>query len=184
MKIEIQSGNRPILTEVITQEHFSSLDTTDVIEVRDEIGEDKSYFDLCVRIIVDGLREVHYFINDNFHGIQDLMILLIEETESLFIGGKSNSVVVDLIEGKAKEEYPHFLFWRFRFSPKGQYILDEGEVDCLLRDKYGKILNQVSVEPPYVSEYLDNGVKYHCDGITGEVILEFKERPISKPKLH
>ncbi|MBL4702894.1 MAG: hypothetical protein JKY54_00095 [Flavobacteriales bacterium] len=184
MKIEIQSGNRPILTEVINRTDFSSLATIDTIEIRDEIDTEKDSFDLCVRIVVDGFREVHYFINDNFHGLQDLAILLIEETETLFIGGKSNSIVVDLIEGKTKDEFQHFLFWGFRISSNGQYILDEGETDCLLRDKSGKILNQVDVEPPYEAQDVENGVKYICDGITGEVILEFNEKPITKPKRH
>jgi hypothetical protein len=173
MKIEIQSFNVPILTEVISSIEFNTMKNENPIVINDEDNEVSSSFDLCVRIIVDGYREIWYYINDHFHGIQDLKILLPENSNTLFIGGKSKSTVVDLVEGIAREEFNHFLFWDFKITPEGKYILDEGEIDCLVRDLSGKIINQTFVEPPYESEYVDKGILYHCDGLTGDVLLEF-----------
>lgn len=173
MKIEIQSCNVSILTEVIPSLEFNTMKSENPIIINDEDNEASSSFDLCVRIVMDGYREIWYYINDHFHGIQDLKILLPENSNTLFIGGKSKSTVVDLVEGIAKEEFNHFLFWNFTITPNQKYILDEGEINCLVRDFGGKIINEVSVEPPYESEYVEKGILYQCDGFTGDVLLEF-----------
>jgi len=173
MKIEIQTSNVPILTEVTSSAQFNIMESEEAIVVNDMKDEISSSFDLCVRIIVDGYREIWYYINDYTHTIQDLTILLPENSNTLFIGGIFKSVVVDLIEGIAKDEFNHFYFCDFTITPNQKYVIDEGEINSILRDMSGRIIKEVSLEFPYESELMENGILYKCGGITGDVLLEF-----------
>lgn len=175
MKIEVLSFGVPVMVEVIPSARFDEMEGDEVIIAYDDKSEIPSTYPICVRIIVDSFREIWYYMDDFISGIRDLKILLPENSNALFIGGKSKSMVVDLIECEPKEEHYRVLFWDFTITPNGKYILDEGELSCVLRDFNGKIIREVGVEPPYVSEYVDEGILYHCDGITGAVLLKFDE---------
>lgn len=173
MKIEC---NTPLIsTCIIERANFDTLSRAQIIEVKDESHIEKEAFDVCIKIQMEGFREIYCFRNKETHGLTAaLTLMFIEETKCLFIGGNSTSVVINWAKNEVVELFNHSLFRAFSMTPNAQYILDEGETDCLLRNKHGKILNRVTVEPPYEAVYVSEGIKYICDGITGDVILAFK----------
>lgn len=133
---------------------------------------DSDDWNACIRISVDDDLVILYHLRDFNSGLNDLSILYVDEVNTLFIGGKSRSLTIDLTTGKHGNVFNHFLFRGFQKLDNG-YVLDYGETDCLLRKYSGEIIRAVCVEPPWEMEQKGDGVLFKCDGIAGEVWLPY-----------
>jgi hypothetical protein len=104
--------------------------------------------------------DLHRVIYVHWHigfGGEDFGVLLVEETNTLFIGAGSLSASVDLLEMKVVNQQDVMLFWSFKRVRN--WVLELGEVECFLRSQSGAVLASVEVDPPYEYFETDKGIK-------------------------
>ena len=88
----------------------------------------------------------------------DFHILLVPETNHLFLGGGQVSGTINLSEGLIVSQESPCLFWAFeRFD---RYIVEYGELECLLYDLEGRVLDRALVDPPYEVRHAVGGINF------------------------
>ena len=109
-----------------------------------------------VRLELGGALRVRYSLSAHSTGLVDLTVMHIASTNRLFLGGKRKSCVVDVEEERLEHEYEHCLFWGFDPVTLPGFVLETGELDCLLRSLDGAVLGHCSVDPPW-EMYVEEG---------------------------
>ncbi|WP_410769486.1 hypothetical protein [Fontibacillus sp. BL9] len=119
----------------------------------------EDYSKIIVKIRVNEELDIYMYTNDYQFGLNDITIQYIEDTRKLLVAGKRKSFVIDLIQHSVSDDFTHDLFWDITQLNNG-YILETGELDCLLRDESGAILDRVPVDPPYETFFEDDGIRF------------------------
>jgi hypothetical protein len=167
LKIKVRSGNIPIMFK----QRDYKLDEEKKEEGALHIYENEHEIDTIIEILVDNFFFIYYYMGSYNTGLQDLTLLFIDNTNTLFIGGKRKSCSINIIEKVIDNEFEHYLFWDFDILDNG-YVLETGELDCLLRNQKGVILNQVPVDPPWESFYDEDGIIFESI-VYGKQFLKF-----------
>jgi hypothetical protein len=177
MNIEIEASDLDISVKSHTQLEFAGLDAhlDRAIIITDELDQSPTTFRNCCEIQIVGIPKILYFLDGFSTGLQDVQIFYVSKTDSLFIGGKSSSFVINLKDLSVKYRNHHLLFWTFRYTPNKDYVIDEGEIESVLRKLNGGIVKSVNIEPPYEYELIENGIEYTCVGISGKVQMLFED---------
>jgi len=179
MKVKIENFSCPV---EISDTYFEDLNTQiekenvylnnrfEPINIFDELM-DFNDRNCEIRIIIDDYYAIRYFVNTYSTGLHDLQLFKIPDSQILLIGGKRKSLSLDLGSMQVANVYEHNLFWGF--DTMNDYILEFGELNCLFRDKSGKILNSVDMEPPWECFREEDGLRFESDGLTGTTFLKF-----------
>ncbi len=112
-----------------------------------------------IEIVIDNQVLINFFINEDHYGECDIAIFSLSERIRILLAGKKKSCRINLLDGTVDNVFEHFLFWAFILLDNG-LIFEQGELDCLLRDKEGNILDQVPVDPPYEVHYELDGIRF------------------------
>jgi hypothetical protein len=93
-------------------------------------------------------------------GLVDFTALWIPQTQRLFLGGKRQSCVVNIATSTVEHCFEHCLFWSFAVSERPGFVLETGELDCLLRQDDGQIVARAPVDPPWEIHALPDGYRF------------------------
>lgn len=163
---KIRSGNYEVkITELKSIELQIEPDALVIYD--DDISKTNTIF----KIVIEDYLIIYYYFEAYSSGLQDFTLLAIPETHTVLIGGKKKSFSVNMINKKAENEFEHCLFWDFSVLNNG-YVFESGELDCLLRDMSGKIIDKVPVDPPWESNFKDDGIRFSSI-VSGETFLRF-----------
>ena len=100
----------------------------------------------------------------------DFHVLFVPETNLLFVGGGQISAAVDLSEMVVATQEAPLLFWSFERVDR--YVVEYGELECLLYDLNGHVLDRASVDPPYEVHRLAHGIHF-VSMVAGSTWLTF-----------
>lgn len=92
---------------------------------------------------------------------ENLEVLLVEETATLFIGAGTFSASVDLQQMRVVHENVVFLFWGYQHVR--EWVMELGELECFLYDRTGRLLASVPVDPPYEYFETETGIRFEAD---------------------
>lgn len=113
---------------------------------------------VAVNVKLGGFRLQYRFENQPI-GLADFNVLWRPKTGKLFLGGKRQSCVVDVATGTVEHVFEHCLFWHFSDGRPG-YVLETGELDCLIRRDDGTIVAHAPVDPPWESHDEPDGYRF------------------------
>lgn len=88
----------------------------------------------------------------------DFQILLVPETSHLYLGGGQVSGVINLKERRIVSQESPCLFWAF--ERRDRHIVEYGELECLLYDLQGQVLDRANVDPPYEVRHAAAGINF------------------------
>ncbi len=167
LKYKIRSENYEVeITELSNIEQLKV--EPDALVIYDD---DISKASTVLKIIIEDYLIIYYYFEAYSSGLQDFTVLVIPETHTVLIGGKKKSCSVNMINKKTENEFEHCLFWDFSLLNNG-YVFESGELDCILRDRSGKIIDKVPVDPPWESDLKDDGIRFSST-LYGETFLRF-----------
>ena len=112
-------------------------------------------------------------------GLADFTVLWLPATQRLFLGGKRQSCVVNVLSGAVEHRFEHCLFWSFSEVDGG--VLESGELDCLLRGTSGEILAHAPVDPPWEMHPEPEGYRFESL-VHGTTWLRFPKTGASPEK--
>jgi hypothetical protein len=95
-----------------------------------------------------GAFRLQYRFEELPTGLVDFTALWVPQTQRLFLCGKRQSCVVNIATSTVEHLFEHYLFWSSASARPG-FVLETGELDCLLRQDDGQIVAQVPVDPPW-----------------------------------
>lgn len=110
--------------------------------------------------IVSGAQEavIHAYWRSNRTTGETVHILVIEETERVFVGAGRFFAIVDYENLALVRETEVCLFWNFhRVSG---YVLVRAELDCFLLSEAGEVHGQVPVDPPWQERVTEEGIEF------------------------
>lgn len=171
LKYKIQSGNYSV---TITELEYRSIQKNSVQQVIIIYDDDLSEVNALIEIVIDDYLLIHYYLESFNIGLTDLTIYAIPKTQTVLIGGKRKSCSIDMVTGRVEHEFEHCLFWDFSLL-ENCYVLETGELDCLLRDGRGRIVAQTAVDPPWESFYEADGIRFNSI-VHGETFLKYPRR--------
>ncbi|MNO38132.1 hypothetical protein D3C76_282270 [compost metagenome] len=140
-----------------------------VIAYLDDIDE----CDSLVFLRVNEEITIHCFLDSSSFGVNDLTVYCLEETRTIFIGGKKKSFSINMNTNQISNEFEHCLFWDFNKLSNG-LIFETGELDCLLRESNGTIISHAPVDPPYEIFYEEDGIRFSSI-VYGTTYLKYPE---------
>ena len=88
----------------------------------------------------------------------DFQILLVPETNHLYVGGGQVSAAINLAERLVVSQESPCLFWGF--ERRDRYVVEYGELECMLYDLQGQVLDRASVDPPYDVRHAAGGINF------------------------
>lgn len=136
--------------------------------------EDEDISKVILHIEVDGYFLIYYHYYPFNTGLHHFTIYVRENI--IFIAGQTKSCTINMLTNKVENEFEHTLFWDFDEIREG-FILESGEIDCLLRDKNGKIIDKAYVEPPYEMFEECDRIRFEFESIIegGRTYLNFPQ---------
>ncbi|MES2823548.1 MAG: hypothetical protein V4732_08100 [Pseudomonadota bacterium] len=99
-----------------------------------------------------------YLFWESHSSAKSVEVLFVPETAILFIGCGEISARVCVKTNSIIGIERITLFWCF--TRHKNYILEMDELQCFLYALDGKKVDEVEVDPPYETEYLENGIKF------------------------
>jgi len=151
-KFKIEDNQNRIKTRILDINDVRQQGIVFYDEPEDEINK-------VLEIKIDESVIVNLYINGQSYGENDLAIKFLVSKEKILLAGKKRSCRINLSDGFIDNTFEHFLFWDFVLLDNG-LILEQGEVDCLLRDQDGVIIDYAPVDPPYEVYYEEEGIKF------------------------
>lgn len=124
--------------------------------------DDKITERIILKLEVDGYFTIYYHYNVYPTGLQDFTVYI--NGNIIFLGGKAQSCTVDMFTNTIGNEFKHCLFWDFSDLENG-LILEYGELDCLLRNDLGEIIETTYVEPPYDVFYEEDQIRFEFESV-------------------
>lgn len=118
-----------------------------------------------------GSFRLQYRLADMSTGLADFSVLWRPATRRLFLGGKRQSCVVNVDTGTVEHVFEHCLFWGFSDGRPG-YVLETGELDCLLRRDDGEIVARTAVDPPWELHHEPDGYRFESM-VMGSTFLRY-----------
>ena len=104
--------------------------------------------------------------------------MYVPETQRLFLGASEMIGVVDLDQNLiVLEEYP-LLFWSL--ERLGDHVVIFGEIECLLCDLFGAVVDRAPVDPPYEIERTPEGILFQSI-VAGSTSLRFDHNRNTEP---
>ncbi|MCH1925326.1 hypothetical protein L9G74_01740 [Shewanella sp. C32] len=133
------------------------------------------YNNIISTIYVNGtpLARLHWANHYSFE------LLYVPATQVLFVGAGSLSARIHLPTARVIGQCHPFLFWGFSQVHEQQYVLEQGEVECMLYRPDGEIITRAPCDPPYELDVTERGVKLTSD-LFGETWLEFPDDAASR----
>lgn len=114
--------------------------------------------DAGVNVKLGALRLQYRFENIPT-GLVDFSVLWRPKTGRLFLGGKRQSCVVNVATRTVEHVFEHCLFWGFSDGRPG-FVLETGELDCLIRRDDGEIIARTTVDPPWELHHEPDGYRF------------------------
>jgi hypothetical protein len=160
-KTKIQINSVLLEIQYHDQETFKKDDKGLYREIYD--SRDKSW-NRVADISVDGYG-IFYYFDSECPTIYDISVIYFEDEHTLFIGGRYKSLCINMLENRIIDAFEHIIFHYFTTVTDHirhiEYVLELGELNCLLREKSGYILALAEVEPPYDWFIEENGIRFY-----------------------
>lgn len=102
--------------------------------------------------------------------LEQIALLLVASTNTLFLGMRTLAAAVRLTTGEIVDAHEVFATWSFQ-QTRG-YVLEQGELACYLRAETGEVLAEAAVDPPYDLFETDEGIRFESICV-GEQWLRF-----------
>lgn len=131
--------------------------------------------DIVSKIFIDGtlLAQLHWANHYSFE------LLYMPTSQVLFIGAGALSARIHVPTRTLIGQCHPLLFWGFNEVQEQRYVLEQGEVECMLYRADGEMVARAPCDPPYALEVTEQGIKLSSD-LFGEAWLEYPDAAMAR----
>ncbi len=137
----------------------------DALRLADDTGRPN----VLTRLEISGRDRVVWLLWED-RGFDAFGLAYVRATDTLFVGAGRISATIHIESRRIVERNEPDVFWGH--ERVGTYVLELGELECILYDPAGCVIGHAPVDPPYEYEVEDDGIRFRSI-VLGERYIRF-----------